>query len=96
MPMHRVRITVGVVGGASRTVTQRVFDVQGDQKINALQEILREIPGLTVIFTETKRNADMLEHALIMQSAFILQPITVVSGAAWSCLQKLMVDGTEC
>ena len=44
-----------------------MYNVSGDDRVTALQDILREIPGLTVVFTERKRDADLLEHALIMK-----------------------------
>eukprot|EP01048_Picozoa_sp_COSAG05_P028165 COSAG05_NODE_8599_length_689_cov_1.296610_1_plen_53_part_10 len=31
------------------------MNVEGDEKVLALEQLLNQIPGLTVVFTETKR-----------------------------------------
>ena len=59
-----VNITVGKVGGAASTVTQVVMNVEDDMKPKVLCDLLTGNPGRTLIFVETKRNADMLEFAL--------------------------------
>ena len=55
---------VGKVGGAASTVTQVVMNVEDDMKPKVLCDLLTGNPGRTLIFVETKRNADMLEFAL--------------------------------
>ena len=63
--MHEpVSITVGKVGSASGNVLQQCSHVEDEDKPQALKQLLGAFPGLTLVFTETKRNADMLEHYL--------------------------------
>jgi hypothetical protein len=59
-----VHVTVGKVGAASANVTQIVMNVEDDMKPKVLCDQLTSNPGRTLIFVETKRNADMLEFAL--------------------------------
>lgn len=59
-----VHITVGKVGAASANVTQVVMNVEDEMKPKVLCDQLTSNPGRTLIFVETKRNADMLEFAL--------------------------------
>merc|ERR1711988_1001199 len=63
--MHEpVKVTVGKVGAASGNVTQNCMQVEDADKPQALRELLADNPGLTIVFTETKRNADDLEQYL--------------------------------
>eukprot|EP01052_Picozoa_sp_SAG31_P000405 SAG31_NODE_12_length_38498_cov_21.161671_21_plen_445_part_00 len=63
--MHEpVMVTVGKVGAASGNVLQVTMQVEDADKPHALRDLLKANPGLTIVFTETKRNADMLEHYL--------------------------------
>lgn len=58
-------LTIGVVGGASSDVQQTVFQVTKFEKRNKLMEILdAEDPRGTMVFVETKRNADFLASFL--------------------------------
>ena len=45
----------------------QVINVEGEaNKVTTLKSLLEAVPGLTVVFCETKRAADQLEHALVM------------------------------
>lgn len=58
-------ITVGIVGGACTDVTQNFYEVTKFEKRNKLMEILNaEDPVGTMVFVETKRNADFLASFL--------------------------------
>jgi len=60
-------LAVGRVGSATENVTQKVEYVDERDKKHKLMEILPECEGLTLIFVETKRNADGLEDFLISE-----------------------------
>ena len=54
-------ITVGIVGGACKDVTQNVVEVRRLDKRNKICEILTDCnPTGTMVFVETKRQADFL------------------------------------
>merc|ERR1719424_1249477 len=55
-------LTVGRVGGASESVTQKVAYVEGRRKTAAAIELLKAVPGKTIVFVNTKRSADTLEQ----------------------------------
>merc|ERR1719401_2099051 len=55
-------LTVGRVGGAAESVTQKVAYVEGRRKTDAAVELLREVPGKTIVFVNTKRAAEDLEE----------------------------------
>jgi len=58
-------LTIGIVGGASKDVTQTVFEVEKFSKREKLLELLKEVgTEKTLVFVETKRNADFLASAL--------------------------------
>jgi len=58
-------ISVGRVGGATNTVTQKFELVNSDADKEAVVfELLNRYPGKTLIFTETKKRADILEITL--------------------------------
>jgi superfamily II DNA/RNA helicase len=43
--------------------------IENEYKRDVLMKLLREMPCLTLVFTETKRNADALEDYLITNGA---------------------------
>lgn len=54
-------LTVGIVGGASADVEQKVHQLSKFDKRNKLLEILKDSdPAGTIVFVETKRTADTL------------------------------------
>lgn len=54
-------LAIGVVGGASEDVTQSFYEVEKFSKRDKLVEILRDVgTDRTLVFVETKRNADFL------------------------------------
>ncbi|KAK3210869.1 hypothetical protein Dsin_015575 [Dipteronia sinensis] len=67
-------LTVGKVGSSTDLIAQRVELVQDMEKRSRLMKILstqkangsRGKPALTLVFVETKRGADALEHSLSM------------------------------
>ena len=59
-----VMLKVGRVGGAAATVTQKVVYVDGRDKTPMCVELLKSVPGKTIIFVNTKRSADTLEADL--------------------------------
>ncbi|KAI9319913.1 P-loop containing nucleoside triphosphate hydrolase protein [Dichotomocladium elegans] len=60
-------LSVGRVGSTSENITQKVEYVEDEDKRSVLLDILHstETQGLTLIFVETKRMADMLSDYLI-------------------------------
>ncbi|KAG8957795.1 DEAD-box ATP-dependent RNA helicase [Tulasnella sp. 419] len=60
-------LSVGRVGSTSENITQRIEFVEDHEKRSVLLDILSAAPegGLTLIFVETKRMADMLADFLI-------------------------------
>lgn len=65
-PQH-VFVAVGRVGSTTESITQRVEFVEEEQKRAYLVELLMAVPGLTLVFVETKRAADALEEFLVRQ-----------------------------
>jgi ATP-dependent RNA helicase DDX3X len=59
-----VEVRIGRVGAATELVTQKVIYVEERDKFDAVCDMVSTVPGLTLVFVETKRNADMLEHRL--------------------------------
>ncbi|GAA5965051.1 hypothetical protein JCM8115_005699 [Rhodotorula mucilaginosa] len=59
-------LSVGRVGSTSENITQKIEYVEDEDKRSVLLDILYSIPpgGLTLIFVETKRMADLLEGFL--------------------------------
>jgi len=59
-------LAVGRVGSTTDFITQKVEYAGGreSEKMDRLLQILSKCEGLTLIFVETKRSADHLEHAL--------------------------------
>jgi ATP-dependent RNA helicase DDX3X len=48
-------------------VTQKILYVEDRDKFDAVCDMVNQIPGLTLIFVETKRDADSLEYRLSAQ-----------------------------
>lgn len=71
-------LAVGRVGSTHENITQRVEYVDDHIKRDVLCRLLRELPGLTLVFVETKRNADAIEdfrkctHAASITSNFCI------------------------
>merc|ERR1719326_2115221 len=63
-PNNPAMLKVGRVGGASQLVTQKVVYVDGREKTNTCVELLKTVPGKTIVFVNTKRSADTLEADL--------------------------------
>ena len=59
-----VMLKVGRVGGAASSVTQKIVYVDGREKTNTCIELLKAVPGKTIVFVNTKRAADTLEMDL--------------------------------
>merc|ERR1719506_1092136 len=57
-------LKVGRVGGAASSVTQKIVYVDGREKTNTCIELLKAVPGKTIVFVNTKRAADTLEMDL--------------------------------
>merc|ERR1740138_2037829 len=57
-------LKVGRVGGAAATVTQKVCYVDGRDKTQTCVDLLKAVPGKTIVFVNTKRSADTLEADL--------------------------------
>jgi ATP-dependent RNA helicase DDX3X len=62
-----VFLAVGRVGSTTEMITQRLEYVEEAEKRDKLLGLLPECEGLTLIFVETKRNADVLESFLIKE-----------------------------
>lgn len=70
-------VAVGIVGGASSDVEQNIYEVTKFQKRKKLEEILESNdPKGTLVFVETKRNADYLA-SLLSETKF---PTTSIHG----------------
>ncbi|KAL7312593.1 hypothetical protein PS15m_008345 [Mucor circinelloides] len=62
-------LKVGRVGGTSNDITQKIMYVEEDEKREALRTLLNsQPPSRTLIFVETKRSADSLDHYLYERS----------------------------
>ncbi|KAI0695335.1 P-loop containing nucleoside triphosphate hydrolase protein [Cerioporus squamosus] len=60
-----VFLSVGRVGSTSENITQRVEYVEDNDKRSVLLDVLQANSGLTLVFVETKRMADMLSDFLL-------------------------------
>jgi len=60
-----VFLAVGRVGSTTELVTQKFIRVEEADKQGMLLDLITSVKGLTIIFVETKRKADMLEDFLI-------------------------------
>jgi ATP-dependent RNA helicase DDX3X len=58
-------LSVGRVGSTTESIQQRMELVEEHDKKNILMRHLEKCNGLTLIFVETKRNADYLENVLV-------------------------------
>jgi len=59
-----VFLAVGRVGSTTELVTQKFIRVDEGDKQGILLDLITSVKGLTIIFVETKRKADMLEDFL--------------------------------
>merc|ERR1719182_281713 len=57
-------VTVGRVGSTTEFITQKLEYVEDRDKEALLLDLLNAVPGLTLVFVETKRMADTLEYQL--------------------------------
>ena len=57
-------VTVGRVGSTTEFITQKLEYVDDRDKDALLMDLLQAVKGLTLVFVETKRMADMLEYQL--------------------------------
>lgn len=62
-----VFLAVGRVGSTTDLVTQKFLRVEEADKQGMLLDLITSVKGLTIIFVETKRKADMLEDFLIRE-----------------------------
>lgn len=60
-------LRVGRVGSTTEMITQKMMFVEDHDKRSMLVDLLDSVPGLTLIFVETKRGADALEDFLYSQ-----------------------------
>ena len=64
-------LAVGRVGASSENITQRVLMVQENEKISALLDILvTQADGLILVFSQTKRGADVYDFFFFFFSLF--------------------------
>merc|ERR1711871_28925 len=59
-----VFLAVGRVGSTTDMITQKVEYVEDHQKRDVLFSLVQKVEGLTLVFVETKRNADAIEQFL--------------------------------
>lgn len=62
-----VFLAVGRVGSTTDLVTQKFIRTEEADKPNMLLDLISSVKGLTIIFVETKRKADMLEDFLVRE-----------------------------
>eukprot|EP01115_Flamella_aegyptia_P009462 TRINITY_DN40461_c0_g1_i1.p1 TRINITY_DN40461_c0_g1~~TRINITY_DN40461_c0_g1_i1.p1 ORF type:complete len:677 (-),score=217.80 TRINITY_DN40461_c0_g1_i1:67-2097(-) len=62
-----VFLAVGRVGSTTDLVTQKFIRVDEADKQNMLLDLIASVKGLTIIFVETKKKADMLEDFLLRE-----------------------------
>lgn len=58
-------LTVGRVGSTTENITQKIEMVPERERAEFVEALLRQTPGLTLIFVETRRKADTLEDLLL-------------------------------
>ncbi|OXB71586.1 UNVERIFIED_CONTAM: hypothetical protein H355_014248 [Colinus virginianus] len=64
-----IYLAVGRVGSTNEFIRQRLQYADEDQKLKLLVKLLRETEkGLTILFVETKRKADMIEDFLLEEN----------------------------
>ena len=88
--INPVEVKIGRVGAASQLTTQKVLYVEERDKFDALCDMVSEHPGLTLVFVETKRNADMLEHRLCDCGYASADLVPVLTGRV---LRKFLLPG---
>jgi ATP-dependent RNA helicase DDX3X len=69
-------LTVGRVGSTTDNITQQVRWVEENEKRDILLDLLQMVPGLTLVFVETKRSADSIEDFLYREGL----PATSIHG----------------
>jgi len=69
-------LKVGRVGSTTDFITQRVLQVDERAKRDTLVDLLDSIPGLTLVFVETKRDCDYIEDYLYDQG----YPVVAIHG----------------
>jgi len=62
-----VFLAVGRVGSTTELVTQKFIRVEESDKMGMLLDLINSVKGLTIIFVETKRKADLLEDFLVRE-----------------------------
>ncbi len=76
-------LSFGIVGGACEDVTQEVFEVEKFDKRNKLMDIISGAgQSRTLIFVETKKNADFLATFISLQGI----PTTSIHGDRYTLL----------
>eukprot|EP00124_Ichthyophonus_hoferi_P001570 Ihof_evm9s85 gene=Ihof_evmTU9s85 len=65
--VNYIYLVVGRVGSTSESITQRMIFTEERKKRQGLVDLIRETPGLTLVFVETKKGADALENYLCKQ-----------------------------
>jgi len=58
-------LTIGRVGSTAAFITQKIEYVEEHQKLDFLVQLLKNHPGRTLVFVETKKGADDLEDFLL-------------------------------
>lgn len=86
-------VSVGVIGGACSDVTQNIFEVPKYTKRDKLMEILNsEDPRGTIVFVETKRQADFLASFLSESE----HPTTSIHGDRMQRQREEALDHFKC
>lgn len=86
-------VSVGVIGGACSDVTQNIFEVTKYTKRDKLMEILNtEDPSGTIVFVETKRQADFLASFLSESE----HPTTSIHGDRIQRQREEALDDFKC
>jgi len=57
-------LRVGKVGSTTEFIVQKVMHVPDSEKKQTLLELIKSVKGLTLVFVETKRSAEILDSAL--------------------------------
>jgi len=60
-------VAVGRIGSTTELVTQKFIRVEENDKPQMLLDLINSVKGLTIVFVETKRKADMLEDFLVRE-----------------------------
>eukprot|EP01122_Echinamoeba_exundans_P016994 TRINITY_DN87_c0_g1_i1.p1 TRINITY_DN87_c0_g1~~TRINITY_DN87_c0_g1_i1.p1 ORF type:complete len:771 (-),score=182.66 TRINITY_DN87_c0_g1_i1:544-2736(-) len=73
---HYIFLAVGRVGSTNEFISQRIKYVEEEGKLAAIVQELQAVPGLTLVFVETKRQADTLARDLANKG----YPVTAIHG----------------